>query len=110
MRIVSSSTARRKGDTPSQSMAWQRSARRPSTRARSRWGRARTVGAGFLQQGGFRVVRLLSPPPGLSEATVQFAGGSYSMLSEGDRWFAVIGLGPGFAPGDYSVEVEGVGG
>ena len=27
------------------------------------------------------------------------------MLSEGDRWFAVIGLGTGFAPGDYSVDV-----
>lgn len=48
---------------------------------------------------------LSNPPPGLNEATVQFAGGSYPMLPEGDRWYAVIGLGTAFAPGDYPIEV-----
>lgn len=48
---------------------------------------------------------LLNPPPGLNGATVQFAGGSYPMLPEGDRWYAVIGLGTGFAPVEYAIEV-----
>ncbi len=65
----------------------------------------------FAQQGGFLLVGLVYPPPGLTEATAQFAGGSYPMLLESDpsagqpHWYAVIGLGTGFAPGDYPLEV-----
>jgi murein DD-endopeptidase MepM/ murein hydrolase activator NlpD len=55
-------------------------------------------------------VRLLNPPLGLNEATVFFAGESYAMLPEGKRpdgpvWYALIGLGTDFAPGDYIVDV-----
>lgn len=59
------------------------------------------------QQGGLLLVRLLNPPPDLSQASVEFAGGSYPLLPAGDRWYAYIGLGTDFAPGDYLVEVIG---
>ncbi len=57
-------------------------------------------------------MRLLNPPPGLSEATVEFAGGSYEMLAAGDpstgsgqsHWYAVIGLATDLPAGDYVLE------
>jgi murein DD-endopeptidase MepM/ murein hydrolase activator NlpD len=64
----------------------------------------------FPQQGGFLLVRLLNPPAGLSEVAVRFDDGSYPMLLEGDRWYAVIGLGTQFVPGDYALEVTAAGG
>jgi len=63
------------------------------------------LAGGFPQQGGFLLVRLLNPPSGLSKATARFAGGSYPMLPEGDRWYAVIGIGTEFPAGDYALEV-----
>ena len=63
------------------------------------------LSSSFPQQGGFLLVRFLNSPPGLDEATVFFAGGSYPMLPEGDRWYALIGLGTDFPPGDYAVAV-----
>ncbi|HEU4760174.1 MAG TPA: peptidoglycan DD-metalloendopeptidase family protein [Dehalococcoidia bacterium] len=65
------------------------------------------VAASFPQQGGFLLVRLLDPPPELSQATALFAGGSYAMLPEAGHWYALIGLGTDFPPGDYTVEVDG---
>ncbi len=61
------------------------------------------------RQGGFLVVRLLDPPPELLGANALLAGESHPMLSEGDHWFAVIGLGTDFATGAYPVEVAGSG-
>ncbi|MEE8369215.1 MAG: M23 family metallopeptidase [Dehalococcoidia bacterium] len=59
----------------------------------------------FPRQGGFLLVRLVNPPPDLSEVAVHFAEGSYQMLPEGGRWFAVIGLSTSLIPGDSSLEV-----
>jgi len=63
------------------------------------------LSASYARQGGFLLVRLLNPPAGLGDATVQFNGGSYAMLPSGDRWFAVIGLATDFAIGDYPIDV-----
>ncbi|MBI2912522.1 MAG: peptidoglycan DD-metalloendopeptidase family protein [Chloroflexi bacterium] len=63
------------------------------------------VSGSFPQQGGFLLVRLLNPPAGLNEATLYFAGASYSMLPEGEHWYAVVGLATDFAPGDYTVDI-----
>ncbi len=51
-------------------------------------------------------MRLLYPPVGLSEATLEFNGGSHPMLPSGDRWFAVIGLDIYVGVGDYPVSVK----
>ncbi|MBI1885564.1 MAG: M23 family metallopeptidase [Chloroflexi bacterium] len=59
---------------------------------------------GLAVQGGLFLVRLVNPPPA-QEVHALFAGGSYPMLADGDRWFAVIGLRTDFPPGDYPVEV-----
>lgn len=59
----------------------------------------------FPEQGGLLLVRLLNPPPGLEGATVRFAGNAYPMLAEGDVWYAILGLGTDFPPGEYSLEV-----
>ncbi len=67
------------------------------------------LSSSFAQQGGFLLVRLLSPPPGLSQASIEFAGGSYPMLPELDRWYAFIGLATDFAPGDHVLQVRGDG-
>jgi len=56
------------------------------------------------RQGGFLLVRLLGPPPELLSAEVHFNGGSYPMLSAGDRWYRFIGLPTWIEPGDYPVE------
>ncbi len=65
------------------------------------------LSSSFPQQGGLLLVRLLNPPPDLSQASVDFAGRSYPLLPAGDRWYAYIGLGTDFAPGDYPLEVIG---
>jgi len=67
------------------------------------------VSASHARQGGFLLVRLVNPPTGLGEASVQFNGGSYTMLPSGDRWFAVIGLSTRFAIGDHPIEVAAAG-
>jgi len=67
------------------------------------------LSSSFAQQGGFLLVRLLSPPPNLSAATVEFAGGTYWMLPEADRWYALIGLGTDFAAGDHLLAALGDG-
>lgn len=59
------------------------------------------------KQGGFLVVRLLSPPPGLEAATVYFAGAGYTMFDAGDRWHRLIGLGTSVPAGGYPIEVDG---
>lgn len=52
-----------------------------------------------LRQGGFSVVYLYEPA---LNATVYFGGLQYPMLQDGDRWWALIGIGafaePGLAP------------
>src|SRR6266516_1348953 len=58
------------------------------------------------RQGGFLFVRLLYPPAGLREATVEFNGASYPMLSSSDRWFAVIGLDIYVGVGDYPITAK----
>ncbi len=65
------------------------------------------VAVSFPHQGGFLLVRLLNPPVGLSQASALFAGGAYPLLPEAGRWYALIGLGTDFPPGDYTVEVAG---
>jgi len=62
--------------------------------------------ASQLRQGGFLFVRLLYPPAGLREATVEFNGASYPMLSSSDRWFAVIGLDIYVGVGDYPITAK----
>lgn len=57
------------------------------------------------RQGGFLVVRLQSPPPELQTAAAYFNGAGYTMLPEGDVWFAYIGLPTWFTTGSYPVEV-----
>ena len=58
------------------------------------------------RQGGFLFARLLYPPGGLTEATVEFDGASYPMLPSADRWFAVIGLDIYIGVGDYPITVK----
>ena len=58
------------------------------------------------RQGGFLIVRLLSPPPGLQAATAFFDGAPYEMAAEGDHWYRIIGLATGVAVGQYPVEVS----
>ncbi len=59
----------------------------------------------FLRQGGFLIVRLLNPPLGMSAASVVFEEKLYSMIPEGELWFAVIGIPTWFEPGDYAITV-----
>lgn len=60
----------------------------------------------YPKQGGFLMVRLLDATAGLPDATVAFNGQQYAMLREGERWFAVVGMGTGFQVGDYPIEVD----
>lgn len=68
------------------------------------------LSAGASRQGGFLLVRLLDPPPGLGGANVLFNGGTYPMLSAGDRWYRLIGLSTSIAVGNYPVEVTSASG
>lgn len=63
------------------------------------------LSASVARQGGFLLIRLISPPPELLGADVTFNGASYRMLAEGDHWYRLIGLPTDIAPGDYPVEV-----
>jgi Peptidase family M23 len=63
-------------------------------------------GASQPRQGGFLFARLLYPPPGLTQATIEFNGASHTMLPSGDRWFAIIGLDIYVSVGDYPVSVK----
>jgi murein DD-endopeptidase MepM/ murein hydrolase activator NlpD len=58
------------------------------------------------QQGGFVVIRLLSPPPGLNNLTAYFKAVGYPMVKEGDHWYRVVGLDSQFATGEYPIEVS----
>jgi len=58
------------------------------------------------RQGGFLVIRLLNPPPGLAALTAYFNGAGYPMVNEDGRWYRVVGLDPQFAVGAYPVEVS----
>lgn len=62
------------------------------------------------RQGGFLIVRLVNPPPGLNGASASFNGGSYTMLAVGEHWFAVAGLAMDIAVGDYPIEVTAASG
>lgn len=64
------------------------------------------ISAAFPRQGGFLLVSLSNAPEGPEAPAVRFAGGSYPMVREGSRWFAVIGLPADFPPGEYAVEVS----
>jgi hypothetical protein len=58
------------------------------------------------KQGGFLVIRLLNPPPGLTAARAYFNGDAYPMVKEGDHWYRVIGVDTQFAVGEYAIEVS----
>ncbi len=55
-------------------------------------------------------MRLLSPPGGVSDPAVSFAGQPYTMLPSGDHWYALIGLPTWFQAGGYPIEVDAAGG
>ncbi|TMB69648.1 MAG: M23 family metallopeptidase [Chloroflexi bacterium] len=58
------------------------------------------------RQGGFLFARLLYPPPGLADVTIDFNGVSHPMLPAADRWFAVIGLDIYLGVGDYPISAK----
>jgi murein DD-endopeptidase MepM/ murein hydrolase activator NlpD len=64
------------------------------------------MGDSFPRQGGFLLVRLLNPPPGLEALEIIFNGVSYQMLSAGDHRYGVIGLRTDIPIGEYAVEIE----
>jgi murein DD-endopeptidase MepM/ murein hydrolase activator NlpD len=51
-------------------------------------------------------VRLVNPPPGADNLITYFNGAAYPMVAEGDHWYRMIGLDPGFGVGDYTLEVS----
>lgn len=55
-----------------------------------------------LRQGGFSVVYLYEPA---LDATVYFGGLQYAMLPDGDRWWALIGIGAFAEPGSAPLSV-----